>query len=183
MNVEDGIKLQAYLDGELTGRESQRMAALIESDADAQALRAELRQVRSLLTANEPELRLPESREFYWSKIERAIERSEVAPASHAPAWMLFFRRHLAAVSGTAVAAALVLFLALQMNFMSGELFEEIDNPLDGTSSFSFRSESQQMTLVWISNPSASAMEAASDAGMPMPMPMPIPMGMPDDLL
>jgi anti-sigma factor RsiW len=168
MKVEDGIKLQAQLDGELTGREAQEIAALIENDAEARALFAELQQTRTMLTANEPEFRLPESREFYWSKIERQIERLEAAPTvAQSPAWLLFFRRHLTAIGGTAVAAALVMFVGVQMN-LTGDLFEEIDNPLDDTSSFSFRSESQQMTLVWISNPFVDA-EETSD--MPMPMP------------
>ena len=168
MKVEDGIKLQAQLDGELTGREAQEIAALIENDAEARALFAELQQTRTMLTANEPEFRLPESREFYWSKIEREIERLELAPAAaSAPAWLVFLRRNLRAVSGTAVAAALVMFAAVQMN-LTGDLFEEIDNPLDDTSSFSVRSESQQMTLVWISNPFVDAEE---NADMPMPVP------------
>lgn len=168
MNVEDGIKLQAQLDGELTGREAQEIAALIENDAEARALFAELQQTRTMLAANEPEFRLPESREFYWGKIEREITRLEAAPAAApAPGWLVFFRRHLTAIGGTAVAAALVMFVAVQMN-LTGDLFEEIDNPLDDTSSFSFRSESQQMTLVWIANPFVDA-EEASD--MPMPMP------------
>ena len=168
MKVEDGIKLQAQLDGELTGREAQEIAALIENDAEARALFAELQQTRSMLNGNEPEFRLPESREFYWSKIEREIEHLEVAPAqATTPSWLLFLRRNLRAVSGTAVAAALVMFAAVQMN-LTGDLFEEIDNPLDDTSSFSFRSESQQMTLVWIANPFVDAEE---NADMPMPAP------------
>lgn len=167
MNQEVGTKLQAYLDGELTGREMQQVAALVETDAEARALFGELQQTRTLLKANEPEFRLPESREFYWSKIEREIERLEVAPASAAPAWVLFFKRHLGTLSGVAVAAALVLFIGAQMNIVPPSLLEEIDNPLDDVGTFSFRSESQQMTLVWISNPFADA-EEASDV-MPMP--------------
>ena len=154
MNVDLGIKLQAYLDGELTGREAQNVAALIENDADARALFAELQQMSTVLHENETEFRLPESREFYWSKIEREIHRLEALPAEvNTPVWLLFFRRHLAAISGTAIAAALVVFAALQLNLVSPALFEEIDNPLEDSPSFSFRSESQQMTLVWIPNP------------------------------
>ena len=167
MNVDVGTKLQAYLDGELTGREAQQIAALIENDAEARALVGELQQTNALLKGNEPEFRLPESREFYWSKIEREIERLEAAPAaSSTPAWVLFFKRHLGALSGVAVATALVLFIAAQMNIVPPSLLEEIDNPLDDVGTFSFRSESQQMTLVWISNPFADA-EEASDV-MPM---------------
>ncbi len=158
MNVELGIKLQAHLDGELAGREAQEVAALLEGDAEAKALFAELQQTKSLLTGNEPEFRLPESREFFWSKIEREISRDETAPATSVSGWMVFLRRHFAALSTTAVAAALVMFLAV--NWMSPAMFEEIENPLDDSDSFSFRSESQQMTLVWIANPYADAEEA-----------------------
>jgi hypothetical protein len=166
MNGEDGIKLQAHLDGELTGREAQQVTALIEKDAEARALFGELQQTKLWLKANEPEMRLPESREFFWSKIERDIQRLETAPAEqHTPAWALFFRRHLSAIAGTSVAAALVVFVAFQMNVLSPSMFEEIDNPLDDdTGSFSFRSESQKMTLVWISNPFVDAEENADAA-------------------
>jgi anti-sigma factor RsiW len=170
MNQEVGTKLQAYLDGELTGRDAQEVAALIEGNAEASALFGELQQTSTMLKGNEPEIRPPESREFYWSKIEGQIERLDAAPASGAPAWVLFFKRHLGALSGVAVAAALVFFIAAQMNIVPPSLLEEIDNPLDDVGTFSFRSESQQMTLVWISNPFADA-EEASD-GMPTPMPL-----------
>lgn len=165
MNVDDGIKLQAHLDGELTDREAQHVASLIESDVEARALFAELQQTKTLLKANEPELRLPESREFFWSKIERDIQRLEAAPAEkRRPAFLLFFRRHLTAMAGASTAAALVMFIAFQMNLLSPSMFEEIDNPRDDdTGSFSFRSESQKMTLVWIANPFVNA-EEASDA-------------------
>jgi anti-sigma factor RsiW len=166
MNVDAGIKLQAYLDGELTEAEAQQVAALIESDAEARALFAELQQTRTVLQANEPEFRLPESREFFWSKIEREIEHMDAAPAERTPSWVLFLRRHLAALSGVAVTACVVLLVTLQM---SPSLLEEIDNPLDDVGTFSFRSESQKMTLVWISNPFASD----DEAGDVMPMPMP----------
>jgi anti-sigma factor RsiW len=166
MNLEDGIKLQAHLDGELTGREAQQVAALIESDVEARALFGELQQTKTWLKANEPELRLPESREFFWSKIERDIQRLESAPAEkRAPAFLLFLRRHFNAIAGTSVATALVMFVAFQMNWLSPSMFEEIDNPLDDdTGSFSFRSESQKMTLVWIANPFVDAEETSAAA-------------------
>jgi anti-sigma factor RsiW len=168
MNVDVGIKLQAYLDGELTGREAQQVSALVENDAEARALFGELQQTTTLLKGSEPEFHLPESREFFWSKVEREIERLEAVPtASAAPAWVLFFKRHLSTLSGVAVATALVIFIAAQMNIVPQSLLEEIDNPLDDVGTFSFRSESQQMTLVWISNPFADAEEASDAAPMP----------------
>ena len=172
MNGEDGIKLQAHLDGELTGREAHQAAALIETDAEARALFAELEQTKTLLTANEPEMRLPESREFFWSKFDRHIQRLENAPAEiQAPSWILFVRNHVRGIAAASAAVALVVFAAFQMNLVSPGMFEEIDNPLDDdTGSFSFRSESQKNTLVWIANPYVDAEETAD--GMPMPMPV-----------
>jgi hypothetical protein len=123
---------------------------------------AELQQTKSLLAENEPEFRLPESREFFWSKIEREISRPEATVAVTAPTWMMFVRRHFAALSTSGVAAALVLLLTV--NWMSPAMFEEIDNPLDDSDSFSFRSESQQMTLVWIANPYVDAEESIEAA-------------------
>ncbi len=161
MNLDLGIKLQAYLDGELTEGEANQVKVLLDQDVNARALLGELQETRTLLQENEPEFRLSDSRDFYWSKIEREIERLEAAPARSAtPAWRLFLRNHFAAVSGIAVAASVVLFMALQMNIVSPAMFEEIDNPLDDSPSFSFRSESQQMTLVWISNPYVDGDEA-----------------------
>src|SRR5688572_10502674 len=122
MNVDLGIKLQAHHDGELTGREAQEIAALVENNAEAKILFNELQQTRALLKGNEPEFRLPESREFFWSKIEREISREDVVVAETSPAWVLFLRRHLAAVGGVAVAACLAVFAMIQM---SPSLLEE----------------------------------------------------------
>src|SRR5690349_21859011 len=99
MNQEMELKLQAWLDGELSPAEAGKMAALVETDGDARALYTELQQTSLALKGNEPEMRLPETREFYWSKIEREIARLETAPASSTlPWWLAFVRRHLAAV-------------------------------------------------------------------------------------
>jgi anti-sigma factor RsiW len=151
------LKLQAYLDGELSEHEAREVSAWLEANADARALSTELSQTRLLLRGNEPEASLPETREFYWSKIEREIARLEAEPArASLPWWLALVRRHLAIVSGTGVAALLAFTAALQMNWVSPDLLEEIENPLEETSSFSFRSESQKMTVVWISNPSTA---------------------------
>jgi anti-sigma factor RsiW len=165
MKQEIGIKLQAYLDGELSPRDAREVTVLIEKDAEARALYAELQQTSLALKANELERRLPESREFFWSKIEREIERLDAQPASPAtPWWLAFLRRNLAAVSGVGVATALLVLGAFQMNWVSPDQLEVIDNPLDDSSSLSFRSESQKMTVVWISDSSATATDEESDS-------------------
>ena len=83
MTEEQQLKLQAFLDGELPDPEAHEVAAWLARDADATALLGELRNTQKALVDFEPELKVPESREFYWSKIEREIHRLEptTAPA------------------------------------------------------------------------------------------------------
>ena len=81
INHETELKLQAYLDGELPAGEAKAIADLLGRDAGAKALYQELRIAKSFLVENELERALPESREFYWSKIQRQIERVESTQA------------------------------------------------------------------------------------------------------
>jgi anti-sigma factor RsiW len=154
------LKLQALLDGELPESEARQVTALMECDANARAVFTELQQTSLALKGNEPERRLPESHEFFWSKIEREITQLEKAPVSETPWWIAFVRRYMPAISGVGVATALVLIGAFQLNWVSPDLLEEIDNPLEDTSSFSFRSESQKMTVVWISDTTSAEVSA-----------------------
>src|ERR1043165_1132883 len=101
MNSEVELELQAYLDGERAGADARRVEKLLATDAEAKSLFQELKTTKSLLAGNEPELKVPETREFYWSKIERAIERAEkLEPATEvaAQSWMARWRRYLAPV-------------------------------------------------------------------------------------
>ena len=81
MNYETQLKIQAYLDGELSEREAQEIATLIAREQDASNLAAELKNTRQAVAGFENGIKLPESREFYWSKIEKALEVS-ATPAS-----------------------------------------------------------------------------------------------------
>jgi len=102
------LKLQAWVDGELPASEAARVAELVRTDTAATALAAELRMTRSFLAGNEPEVTLPESREFHWSKIRRAIERAEAEPsARESLPWLAAVRRFLVPVSGLALVAFL----------------------------------------------------------------------------
>ena len=174
------LKLQAYLDGELSEREAREVADWIARDGNAQALLSELKLTASLVQQNEPVVVLPESREFYWSKIERAIEAEECVPAAQGSApFFAQFRRFLAPFAGV----ALVLFLgvlSLKLNTPGNDPFvqhlAEVDSLNESVSSFSFRSQSENMFVVWLSENSDSVAGDPSDPeGMPMPMPMPMP--------
>src|SRR5881227_3547902 len=77
MNYEAQLKVQAYLDGELPEAEAREVANWLAKDREAVALHAELRNTRQAMVGFEIGVTLPESREFFWSKIEREIQRQE----------------------------------------------------------------------------------------------------------
>jgi anti-sigma factor RsiW len=156
INHETELKLQAYLDGELSAGEAKAIADLLGRDAGVQALYQELSIAQSLLAENELERKLPESREFYWSKIQRQIERVESTQANGRTeaAASRWWPRFLAPAG---VLAALAVFVAVVLRSPeSGQAVlalddsQEIETPLEETSSFSFRSEAAAMTVVWV---------------------------------
>ena len=69
------LKLQAWLDGELPAAEAEEMRRLAAADTEAAGLLAELQNTKAALLQNEPTVTVPETRAFYWSKIERQIQR------------------------------------------------------------------------------------------------------------
>jgi negative regulator of sigma E activity len=152
MNQETKLRVQAYLDRETNERESREIAALVEQDTEARAVCAELQEIRAILRSNEPEHKVPESREFYWSKIERAIQprtavRSEQAFLRGPRWWARFF--------APAVGAAFLFVAALSIVKLThgpSELtyLHEIETPLPETTSMSFYSASEGMTVVWV---------------------------------
>jgi len=117
MNEQEQLKLQAYLDGELTGREREEVAGLLDHRADARELLAELQHVRAALRDGDPDVRLDCSREFYWSGIERALATtpagSGLGTGLGLTAWL---RRHLAPLAGAAAGLALMATTVLVFN-------------------------------------------------------------------
>lgn len=163
MNEEVQLKLQAYLDGELSEREAREVMNLMAQDAEAQKLLAELKLTATVLRENEPQHALTESREFYWSKIERAIAQSE--PATAVGPWRAFWfslRRGLVPMTGL----ALVMFLgiaSLKFNSTTSDPLShlaEVESLSEHVSSFSFRSQSENMFVVWLHENSDSQSEA-----------------------
>ena len=77
MKQEDKLKIQAWLDGELAPQESARIADLIDNDLEAKELSEDLRAMQKALEVGEKTAVLEDSREFYWSQVERQIEAEE----------------------------------------------------------------------------------------------------------
>jgi anti-sigma factor RsiW len=174
------LKLQAYLDGELSAGEAREVAEWLTRDRDAQALFAELTATRTALRENEPVVTLPESREFFWSKIERAITAEAAASERVGVPLLAQLRKFLAPFAGV----ALVVFLGvLSMNKYNTpgtdpvvHHLAEVESLSDSVSSFSFRSQSENMFVVWLSEKAevVGVRDESDPEGMPIPMPMPI---------
>ncbi len=146
MNQESELRLQSYLDGELSPREARRVAEWLGRDPEAQALLGELKMARTALADNEPELQLPESREFYWSKIRREAGLLRRA-------WFSW-RKYLVPVAGTALVAILAISTARFGDVTGADEsvrhLAEVENLSEHTGSYSFRSHAENMFVVWV---------------------------------
>jgi anti-sigma factor RsiW len=165
MDYEAQLKLQAFVDGELPEAEAKHMANLVERDSDAGALAAELRQMNSALSDFEAELRLPETREFFWSKVERDIRSAESKAAEPVKEpFHLRLRRFLMPVTGL----ALVAFAGLVVVQQNGSTLipggVETETALSDAGAFTYRDYSAGTTLVWLSYPAEN--DLADDEGI-----------------
>jgi anti-sigma factor RsiW len=151
------LKVQAWLDGELSDEEARRTAQWIAGDAEASALAAELGCIKQAMFRNESVAALGESREFYWSKIERQIQREAGHRHSDASPWYARWRRYLAPALGVA-ALACVLLLAIRQ--AGTPTFDEISSTIDGMEAVTFHDQSSQTTVVWLQDNAPAAAEA-----------------------
>jgi len=151
MNQELALKYQAFVDGELSESEARRVARALETDPDARALVAELRNSKAMLTGNEPEVTLPESREFYWGRIQRQIECLESDPVgTPAGRWLAAlagWRRFLAPLAGVAVITLLAMVSVRYYNPEPVDYLAEIENLSEESTAYSFRAGN--MFVVW----------------------------------
>ncbi len=157
MNAERQLKLQAWVDGELPDGEARQVADFVKADQEAQAIVGELRMAKTILTHNEPEVKLPESGEFYWSKIKREIERLEKAEPASRPVPSIFsWRRLLAPLSGMALIAFLSLVSLNLVHDNDGDEgpkhLVEVENLSEHVGSISYRSQSENMFVVYLYN-------------------------------
>lgn len=149
MDNERQLKLQACLDGELPEGERRAVETWLSGDAEAAALLAELRHTNAALADFERELKLPESREFYWSKIHREIQRQQsFARPARAAGWLAGWRRLFVPASALAGLAAL---LAVGLQLSGPGAAPGLVAAVGTGSVFAYRDQSQGTTLVWLS--------------------------------
>ncbi len=160
MNRDFQLKLQAYFDGELPAGEVREVEAALAADAEARALLAEWQYMRGALAAFDDGLKVPESREFYWSKTQRAIAQAERPEPTRVPVpWFVAWRRWL--VPAGAVAAAAVAALLATVEWAPAPS-AEMKSSIADAGAFVYRDYANGTTLVWLSYP---AENGSADAG------------------
>jgi anti-sigma factor RsiW len=158
MNRDTQLQVQAYLDNELSPADARNVSKLISSDVAIRELYNELKDTKDVLVQNEPEIRVPDTRDFYWSQIQRRIATAERVPiaAPSRPWWV----RLLAPVAGTVALCALLLSVVNKdgqptvvhsnLSTLPSAPIHTVHEPAD-VNLFTFRSESEGVTLVWVS--------------------------------
>ncbi len=154
MDYEFQLKLQAFLDGELSEAEASEVARRLARDQEAVALLAELRNTRQAFVGVEIGVKLPESREFFWSKIRREIEREQKLPPTPAQVPIFGLLRRLL-VPASAV-ALLGIVLAVVVGRNASAQVGEMEMLSDDMGALTYRSQSDGITMVWLYNRSDS---------------------------
>lgn len=154
MNRESQLKLQAWLDGELSPVDVRDVLRRVERDAEAAALARELKLTRQWLATGELKRPVPETREFYWSQIARRLAPRDPAVAPALPAGRILARwwRWLVPAAAVCVLAAVWLLPRLTPPSSAAAHPAEVETPTDELGSFTFHSENEQMTVVWVNS-------------------------------
>jgi anti-sigma factor RsiW len=158
MDYQTQLKLQAYLDGELAGSEAREVAVWLARDGEAAKLAMELRQTGDALKGFEESFRLPESREFYWSKIQREIQRPEAPAAQVQAPWLARLQRFLVPAAGLALLGVAGL-LAIPRSPAPYE------TALADAGAFTYHDYSAGTTLVWLTYPAENDVADREEAG------------------
>lgn len=169
MTDQQAIQIQAYIDGELSPEDTLQLLAQFESDPEAHQFCEALKFEKSLLTEmGEKNHELPVAHSYFWKGIASSIQSEEAlkvvpmtpAPTKGVPQWLSW----LIPVGITACIA----IVAVQSDFLGSVMdgirstgkkaarrapsFHEIDSQQKNAGFISFRSESEGVSVVWISN-------------------------------
>ncbi len=164
MNIDQQLQLQSYLDGELSPRETRQITEMLKVDASARALLEELKNTKTALAGNELEVKLPESRDFFFSKIQRQIEREAQAQTQKAPERTPVLAQLWKYFLPLAGATAAVILYAVVSQNPSGLAYVPGEGESSGEmAAYTYRSQSDRMTVVWLADNSATT-EDSSEA-------------------
>lgn len=141
------FKLQAYLDGELSSGDAQAVRDLLVEDTAARDLLIELTNTRDVIMAHEATIKLPESREFYWSKIQREISRDATPAPVPARKFSLAAWLHRALVPAGAMAAVAI---AIMLSIPHASGVGDVSSTSSDTATFTYHNYDTGTTLIWL---------------------------------
>jgi hypothetical protein len=137
----------------------------VARDKQAAGLLAELRHTREAVAGFEQGVRLPESREFYWSKIQREIARLEPANAKASPAFSLWSYLRRLAVPATALALVAVAGFVANRSLNGGGGAGVTEFSVSDAEALTYRDYSAGTTLVWLSYPAEKEVAQNDSSG------------------
>ena len=163
MELETQLSIQALIDGELSDEKKVDIERLMKADSEAQALFDELSNTVGALKDGEPERELPETREFFWSKISDEIEREDrQAEAAQArPGAVVWWKKLLVPIgAAAALVFAFTLFQPAGPDVATSNpgadpapvaVTEELaETELEMPESFTFYMFEQNATVIWV---------------------------------
>jgi hypothetical protein len=147
------LKVQALVDGELTGREAEELRARMETDAGLRELHERLTAMRELMAGAELPRTLPESGDFHCQILKAAEHEEQEAkrlakPAASANWWLRW-------VMPLAGMVCLVLVLSLQQTTMPDlDILlgsdHELELSADEIDVMTFNTGDDAISIVWL---------------------------------
>ena len=166
MDYNAQLKLQAFLDGELPEAEASEVASFVARDREAAALLEELRNTGKALAGLEAGIQLPESGEFFWSKIQREIQRMEKPAQKSAPTTLFArWRRLLVPASAFTLVVVAAVLLVQPVGDSGRTAAGDIETALADAGAFTYRDYSAGTTLVWLSYPADNEIAESDEMG------------------
>ena len=142
------------------------MADWVARDREAAALLEELRNTRGALAGFEADIRLPESREFFWSKVQREILRLEnIGPRPAPPPLFALLRRFLIPASALALMLITGMLFLWPGSPLARTATAGIETALADSGAFTYRDYSAGTTLVWLSYPAENEVADEDEMG------------------
>lgn len=163
MNEGTQLKLLSYVDGELPANEIAGIESLIAKDAEAADLVAELRWSREALAGGESELKVPESREFYWSKISRQIEFAEKQTECASSLSDKWWYKMLVPTAGLAAVALVFTFTAQPPVTQDGTgtgAPAMVEPVYEDANVYEYYDEQEKMSVIWVTTDNTSELDS-----------------------
>lgn len=152
MDYQSQLKLQAWLDGELDECAAREIERRLATDAQGQALLGELKMTRDSLAGAESEVKLPETHEFFWSKVERQIQAAPSQPRETGErSWTAKLLSFLLPATAAAAIAMVAFFISSGRTHTGGPV--ELATSLTDSDAFTYRDYAAGATLVWFTYP------------------------------